>query len=983
MKALYFALLAALLLTLTAQADPRLWDPAGVAVRTGTYLQPNPVAVADDAGNALYVWADVQNGSLDICAQLVSAQGAELWTAGGVTVCGEVSPQSHPAACRVSDGWIVTWLDSRDPGYEGVYAQKLGTSGVRQWSANDFTGVCVRAHAMPSWGSEWQGSYSPPYVVTDGADGAFVVWYDHMADIGDILAQRLLGSGSLAWADPVAACNASGEQAAPVVAPDGAGNLLVAWIDKRNAADYDIYAAKVTPDGQTPWGANGRAVCIAADDQLNIQICADGAGGGYVAWDSRPGGSSLASVYLQRLNAAGEMQFTAGTLQLCDHVWSWSTLCVTSSWNGAIVDGCLVAWEDLRANGLVKEVYAQKVSPTGTPLWGANGLKLCGDANPDPDNPSGSSRQSPQVVSDAAGGLVGVWEDARNTDGASFDLYAVRVLSAGTLSWNGTCGNLTADGPGTQGAPLVRLIPGVGVGVGFDDGRTGSGSLRLQTLSLTDGSRLLAPEGIILVASLDGMAGNSKVIALSAGRTATVWEDMRSAHIVLDYQIIGPDGNITRAVNGDRLAPDNEGLSRLEQQNATLAEDGNGGFFIAFEDMRTGRRRIRLQRIDAEDELACTAAARLVYSDELTTDQKEAFIAPDGQGGCYLAWSNLNDSYIPDVFVMRFDANCQPAAGWNEPVRLSETPDDEEAALGLAADGQGCCVVAWRYGIWGQYNLGGAKICGDGSVTWNRPLCDAAGTQECPVLSGDGSGGVYAVWEDRRTLAHNTDIFAQRLNAMGEEQWAHNGVAVISDTLLQDRPQIATDTQGNFCVVWEDFRSAATSISTRRNCRCRANGCGIPPVKSWPSPPATRRRPRWWLTARTAGSSPGPMGVTSPTITLSSACSASISPSTACLPRTIPSGYRAARPSRTLPRRGLHPSWPRATVTPSSFGPRTSRTIGGSAAEILPPSACTSSPSARRTNPRRCRQSSRCTRRIRIRSIPPRRLPSICRLRPM
>ena len=107
----------------------------------------------------------------------------------------------------------------------------------------------------------------------------------------------------------------------------------------------------------------------------------------------------------------------------------------------------------------------------------------------------------------------------------------------------------------------------------------------------------------------------------------------------------------------------------------------------------------------------------------LTTDQKDAYIAPDGEGGCYIAWSNLNVNYIPDVYVMRLDANCQPASGWTEAVRLSSTPDLDEAALALTADGQGCAIVAWRYGSWGTNNIGGAKVCHDGSIGLDPSTC--------------------------------------------------------------------------------------------------------------------------------------------------------------------------------------------------------------------------------------------------------------------
>ena len=176
----------------------------------------------------------------------------------------------------------------------------------------------------------------------------------------------------------------------------------------------------------------------------------------------------------------------------------------------------------------------------------------------------------------------------------------------------------------------------------------GSGSLRLQALDLASGSRLLDPEGVILVRGIDGYAQRAHVNAMNEGRSVIVWEDNREGSSRLLYQILDDIDRPERTVNGVPLVPDNEGSNRLLQENAALAADGSGGLFVAFEDMRTGHRRIRLQRLDGAGEIACTAAARLVYSDELTTDQKDVFIAPDGQGGCYLAWSNLDHNYNAD-----------------------------------------------------------------------------------------------------------------------------------------------------------------------------------------------------------------------------------------------------------------------------------------------------------------------------------------------
>ena len=120
---------------------------------------------------------------------------------------------------------------------------------------------------------------------------------------------------------------------------------------------------------------------------------------------------------------------------------------------------------------------------------------------------------------------------------------------------------------------------------------------------------------------------------------------------------------------------------------------------------------------------------------------------------------------------------------------------------------EGGCLAFWRTGTWGNYLLLAAKVSSAAVAGASRTISEGQGWQYGLALAPDGVGGAYAAWEMRSSVAAGIDIVAQRLNALGEEQWAHNGVTVISDTLLQDRPKIATDTQRNLLVVWEDFRN--------------------------------------------------------------------------------------------------------------------------------------------------------------------------------
>src|SRR5678816_42747 len=171
------------------------WTANGVAICTLTGAQWQPRLISDGAGGAVVTWMDGRGGPLDIYAQRVNASGATLWTANGVVVCNAVQDQQWPSI--VSDGGtgaIITWYDGRGPtppnGYD-IYAQKLNSSGVPQWTANGVA-VCTAAQDQ-----------TYPQIASNGSGGAIITWQDYRAGTApltyDVQAQNVLTTGSTAW----------------------------------------------------------------------------------------------------------------------------------------------------------------------------------------------------------------------------------------------------------------------------------------------------------------------------------------------------------------------------------------------------------------------------------------------------------------------------------------------------------------------------------------------------------------------------------------------------------------------------------------------------------------------------------------------------------------------------------------------------------------------------------------------------------------
>ena len=794
--ATFLVVLAVLLAGQSRAQSPLLWGPEAKPIRQGYHLEWQRASFRDSVtGNTLVVWSDTRQGTRDVYGQLLAPNGQQLWRDSGDTIVAYDSRQEDPEPVKVDGGWVVAWIDFRNDTAGDIWAQKIDDNCHRLWGdsgvmvdelpASAIAEVTVRA-------------------VHDGQGGAIIAWEDLRTDAGDIYAQRVTASGTRAWVAPLAVTNVPSGQNEITADGDGQGNMLVAWTDGRETGDLDIYAAKVTPSGTTPWGANGRSVCLAAGAQSKVKLCPDGLGGCYLAWqDARQG--LYNDIYMQYLNADGVPQWTNDGLPVCTAPQDQIEVRVAIGYVGGTPDGCVTVWEDARVGGVVYEVYAQKMSPLGVAQWTPDGIKVCGDGV--------NTREGARLTSDLQGGLICAWEDTRNNEGIwdACDLYAGRVLADGTRPWNDTLGVQVSAGLGQQFQPLLRMGGSDGVLAVYADTRRGSQTLSYMKLNLSNGALVLDPDTCEIVYGLDKDASLPRAVAMSQNRVGIAWKDGRyvTGGQGIFYQIIDTSGSLLKPENGDTLAPDNEGHSQYLQDKPRVCPDGQNGFFVVWEDSRNGVNYIRLSRVNAGGDVVCSRAGDLVWL--YGNGQSDAYCAPDGAGGCYVAWCGYDPGWRRDAYVMRLNENCQPA--WSEALRLTNTAADDQMA-GIAALPGGCCVVVWTSGTDALSNVVAAKVCGvsSGSVEWMQEVCNAPNLQEDAVVVGDGQGGAYFAWTDLRTPALDLDIYAQRVTAQGEPLWGANGMVVISDSLNQNKPQVALDTRGNLYVVWNDFRHSNVDL---------------------------------------------------------------------------------------------------------------------------------------------------------------------------
>jgi len=430
-------------------ADPNV----NVPLCTATGDQFYPTIVSDGAGGVIVTWMDYRNGNYDIYAQRISATGAVQWLASGVALCTATGTQQYPTI--VSDGAggaIVTWYDYRNGTNYDIYVQRISADGTIQWT-DDGVALCTAA-----------GGQLNPTVVSDGAGGAIVTWFDYRSGgTSDIYAQRISAGGSVQWAaNGVALCTAGGTQQYPTIVSDGAGGAIVTWFDPRSGtSNTDIYAQRISATGVVQWLANGVALCTAAFRQDYPTIVSDGAGGAIVTWYDYRSGTNY-DIYIQRISADGTIQWTADGVALCAATGTqWVPTIVSDGAGGAIV-----TWYDQRSGNW--DIYAQRIAASSAVSWTADGVALC----------TATGEQSyPTIASDGAGGAIVTWYDYRS--GTSYDIYAQRIAAGGSVQWVAN-GVALCTATGTQQYPTIVSDGGSGAIVTWYDNRSGNYDIYAQ-----------------------------------------------------------------------------------------------------------------------------------------------------------------------------------------------------------------------------------------------------------------------------------------------------------------------------------------------------------------------------------------------------------------------------------------------------------------------------------------------------------------------
>lgn len=280
-----------------------------------------------------------------------------------------------------------------------------------------------------------------------------------------------------------------------------------------------------------------------------------------------------------------------------------------------------------------------------------------------------------------------------------------------------------------------------------------------------------------------------------AGGLITAWSDYRLGGYTDIYaQRIDQYGSVLWTVDGVPVcrATDNQRYTRI-------VSDGAGGAIMAWRDERTGRNSIFAQRIDSLGTALWTADGDTVIGDD--GDILSFNMISDGAGGAIVIWMDYrNGDY--DLYAQRLGPGG--ARLWDPDGVPACVYTGNQDAMNIVPGSGGTFIFTWfDRRVSNLADIYAQKIDTTGALLWDVegvPVCTDASGQYRSVLATDGAGGAIIAWYDERN--GDRDIYAQRLNGSGDEQWTSDGVLIEGGDGDQTMPQIISDGAGGAIILY-------------------------------------------------------------------------------------------------------------------------------------------------------------------------------------
>ena len=570
---------------------------------------------------------------------------------------------------------------------------------------------------------------------TDG--GAIYVWSDTKLGERDLWAQKVDGAGNMVWGEPVLIDGKPDRQEDPVITRTNDNNYVIAWIDFSADLDGDVYAQKIDGEGNLLWQEGGVPVCTLVGMQIALNMEPDNEGGVYIIWvDSR--------------NPS-------------------------------------------------KDLFGQRLSANGSPLWIINGIPIATGLGDEMQN---------TMLPDGEGGMIIAYT---HSYASNDDLYAKRFNANGTMVWQNTL--VISEAEGSQSDIRMAALNDGNFVFTWADKRSADTDIYAQKINLA--GDLLWGSYLIVYSDQNELARpqvNPRIVKTSDNGVIIVWEDFRldTQNPDLFAQKISASGIKQWSEQGIALC-----TAEFAQLGPRLASDNNGGCFVVWDDLRNGNAPnvdIYAQHLSASGNALWEANGKAIC------------IAPNEQSGSlikvsnnivFINWMDIRNGSVGIYYqALTYEGTVLLAVNGAEVFwgLSGDAPLDNYLILKRSSD----VVIIWQDTRFANdgYRLFFQFLNPDGSIDLEpngHPVTvSVGGSQSTPSAVVTPDDQIAIIWEDAR--GDNPKVYAQLLSASGERLWGEQGMELTVNSPLRQKDPKVSYYNGSLYFGWSGSDQVETSF---------------------------------------------------------------------------------------------------------------------------------------------------------------------------
>lgn len=403
---------------------------------------------SDNDGNAILAFQDIRNVTNNVYVYKVSPTGVFLWGADGIAMSSDTDANNSNMAptltCTTENNVIVAW--QRMTTTTTVQYQAINPAGTVLWSDGGISLTITGSRTTwPQLIPSLNGDVIMKYYVDSGPN-----W----APTRHIRAKRVNSAGVDVWtADAIIQSLGSISAWTQWLSldSDGAGGMLIAWHEDRDANDIsDAYVQHVNADGTLAFAANGVHVTTEMNyHQFYPKTAFDPATQEtYIFWNRENGNQDQWGLRMQKLNSTGAAQWGATGMAFVN-LGAFPTFPIAAHQLQSGV-AFLYVISPSSGNDQVANIKAFCVNPSGQPVWDTPNLDIA--------LTNTNKLHFDSCFSGSEFGVV-TWEDGST---ASSHTYAMKFNGDGSLgNVIITPYNLTATVVGADDVQLSWLFPEV------------------------------------------------------------------------------------------------------------------------------------------------------------------------------------------------------------------------------------------------------------------------------------------------------------------------------------------------------------------------------------------------------------------------------------------------------------------------------------------------------------------------------------------